>query len=255
MSVANILPGLVGHASENLVRDIEPGSTYIKALKERFSRATKDLSIISCYELRQTPQSEFRPDGSIVRSGKSAMNVPESSACLYWANEVRVPIDENHSMIAKLAKRDGNAYHTVVHNLSQLVIASRMGVPIRFLNDTNINSEGHASETRHLAGSVLVVSIPKAMKPEQCFQSRDSTIVQDINVKHACSILKLKETPVLLAPPPGFELNRPPFDRQVRVYVHGIWDMFHYGSEPYTSFLLHPLIATVTRGSSSSRSE
>jgi hypothetical protein len=228
--VANILPGLAGKASENLVRDIEPGSTYIKTLKERFSTATKDLSIISCYELRQTPQSEFHPDGSIVRSGKSAMNAPESSACLYWANEVRVPINENHSMIAKLAKRDGSAYHAVVTNISQLVINSRMGVPIRFLRNTNIDSESHASETRRLAGSVQVVLMPEAIKPEQCFLSGDSTVVQeDINTKYACSILKHEERPVLLAPPPGFELNRPPSDRQVRVYVHGAWDMFHYG--------------------------
>lgn len=222
MSVTHILPGLAGQPSENLVRDIEPGSTYIKALKERFSRATKDLRIISCYELRQTPRSEFLPDGSIVRSGKLAMNAPESSACLYWANEVRVPINDNHSMIAKLAKREGSAYQTVVTNLSQLVIASRMGIPIRFLPDANISSEGHASETRRLVESVRVVAMPEEIKPEQCFLS-------DINAKHACSILQLGERPVLLAPPPGFELNRPPSDRQVRVYVHGAWDMFHYG--------------------------
>ncbi len=148
MPVANILPGLAGQPSENLVRDIEPGSTYIKALKERFSRATKeDLSIISCYELRQTPQSEFRPDGSIVRSGMSAMNAPESTACLYWANEVRVRINENHSMIAKLAKREGSAYHTVVGHMAELVVASTVRAANRFLPDTNIGYEGDATRT------------------------------------------------------------------------------------------------------------
>ena len=146
MTVTNILPGLAGQPSENLIRDIEPGSTYIKALKERFARATKaDLGIISCYELRQTPQSEFRTDGSIVRSGVGAMNAPESTACLYWANEIRVPINENHSMIAKLANREGSAYHTVVCHLAQLVVAAAAKGTNEFPPKIYSECEGSAS--------------------------------------------------------------------------------------------------------------
>lgn len=145
----NILPGLTGQPSENLVRDIEPGSTYIKALKERFSRATKEeLRIISCYELRQTPQSEFRADGSIVRSGMGAMNAPESTACLYWANEVRVPINENHSMIAKLANRDGSAYHIILGHMAKLVVASTARAANSSLPDTKTDYEDDAVQRR-----------------------------------------------------------------------------------------------------------
>ncbi len=149
MPVANILPGLAGQPSESLIRDIEPSSTYIKALKERFARATKaDLDIISCYELRQTPQSEFRADGSIVRSGVGAMNAPEGTACLYWANEIRVPINENHSMIAKLANREGSAYDTVVGHLTELVVASvARSATNRFLHRTYTRDKGHAPHT------------------------------------------------------------------------------------------------------------
>lgn len=186
MWVGNVLPGLANQASENLIRDIEPGSTYIKALKERFSRATESLSIISCFELRQTPQSELLPDGTIVRSGKSAMNAPESTACLYWANEVRVPINENHSMIAKLAKRDGSAYYTVVENLSHLICRSTMRVPMDFIGDTITNAKSYTYNT------------------------------------------KLEESPTLFVSTPKLELNRSPSSLQVRVYVHGVWDMFHY---------------------------
>ncbi|KAI0886600.1 uncharacterized protein GGS22DRAFT_158217 [Annulohypoxylon maeteangense] len=188
MWVANILPGLAGQASENLIRDIEPGSTYIKALKERFSRATKDLKIVSCFELRQTPQCEFLDDGSIVRTAKSAINASESTACLYWANEVRVPINENHSMIAKLAKRNGSAYYTVVRNLSRLVSTSHMRVPTKFIGNGISNSEGHGYST-----------------------------------------LNLEENPASLVSTPKFEFDKPSSGLQVRVYVHGAWDMFHYG--------------------------
>jgi hypothetical protein len=151
MNVSNILPGLAGQPSENLIRDLEPGSTYIKALKERFARATKaDLDIISCYELRQTPQSELRADGSIVRSGVAAMNAPEATACLYWANEVRVPINENHSMIAKLADREGSAYHTVLSHLTNVVEVSAASVSDKFMGkmcteDTNNFSKSSAN--------------------------------------------------------------------------------------------------------------
>jgi hypothetical protein len=159
MSVANILPGLVGQPSENLVRDIEPSSSYIKALKERFSRATNEkLSIISCYELRQTSQSEFGPDGSIVRSGLNAMTAPESTACLYWANEVRVPINENHSMIAKLAKREGSAYHTVVGHIAELVVASMVRAARGFLPDPNT---GYEDDTTRVKASDRVRSRTK----------------------------------------------------------------------------------------------
>ncbi|KAI1440190.1 hypothetical protein F5Y02DRAFT_423283 [Annulohypoxylon stygium] len=194
MWVGNVLPGLANQASENLIRDIEPGSTYIKALKERFSRATESLSIISCFELRQTPQSELLPDGTIVRSGKSAMNAPESTACLYWANEVRVPINENHSMIAKLAKRDGSAYYTVVENLSHLICRSTMRVPMDFIGDTITNAKSYTYNT------------------------------------------KLEESPTLFVSTPKLELNRSPSSLQVRVYVHGVWDMFHYSHVRFLEF-------------------
>lgn len=221
MSVANILQGITGQPSENLVRDIEPGATYIKSLKGRFSRATAGLSIISCYELRQTPQSVFRPDGTLVRSGKSAMNASEDSACLYWANEVRLPINKNHSMIAKLAKRDGSAYRIVVSSLSQLVVASRTAVPIRYKDQT--------SQIGNLNNSFGVFTPPETLKSEQRLQYEDSAISQGPNSAHAWSSPSVQEKPIMPISPPRLEFNQPPTDHTLRVYVHGAWDMFHFG--------------------------
>ncbi|KAK2591715.1 hypothetical protein QQS21_010600 [Conoideocrella luteorostrata] len=228
MSVANILQGITGQPSENLVRDIEPGATYIKSLKDRFSRATAGLSIISCYELRQTPQSIFRPDGTLVRSGKSAMNAPEDSACLYWANEVRLPINKNHSMIAKLAKRDGSAYRMVVSSLSQLVAASRMAVPIRY--------KDQASQIRNLSNSFGAITSPEALESEKYSQSEDSAIGQGHSSGHAWTSPSVKKKSIMLTAPPRLEFNQPYADLKLRVYVHGAWDMFHYGHVRFLEF-------------------
>ncbi|KFX88590.1 hypothetical protein O988_08962 [Pseudogymnoascus sp. VKM F-3808] len=229
MSVANILQGITGQPSENLVRDIEPGATYIKTLKERFSRATAGLRIISCYELRQTPQSVFCPDGSLVRSGKGAVNASEDSACLYWANEVRLPINENHSMIAKLAKRDGSAYRMVCSSLSQLVVASRVGVPIRYLQEVPPNGEDQTNQIRSPTNSLGALMPLEALKSEQYFQYKDSLINQGPSAEHKWSSPGFQKKPIMLTSPPKSDSHQPPACLQVRVYVHGAWDMFHYG--------------------------
>ncbi|KAI9151500.1 Choline-phosphate cytidylyltransferase [Paramyrothecium foliicola] len=206
MSVANILQGISGQPAENLVRDIEPGATYIKALKVSFSRATAGPNIVSCYELRTTPQSEFHPDGSLLRSGKSAMNASEDSACLYWANEVRLPINENHSMIAKLAKRDGSAYRNVP-----------------------IDSRDQVSQIGHPTKELGMITTPEAQEVAQCFQSEQAAFGQGRTGGDARSNSNPKKSLINPTSLPVLDLYKSPGDPKVRIYVHGTWDMFHYG--------------------------
>ncbi|KXH61052.1 cytidylyltransferase [Colletotrichum nymphaeae SA-01] len=210
MKVDNLLPGLSGQTSENLIRDIEPGSTYIKSLKERFSKATMGPNILSFLELRATPQSVLQPDGSILRIGKSAMNAPESTACLYWANEIRVPINENHSMIAKLAKRDGSAYCRVVSSIRQLLLDCRRDYSNQPLHDTRDIHKSYAIDT-------------DAFDPSTRLNYRNPSIQSS----HMSG--ENEDGLALLAYPPGFALSKPPANRRVRVLVHGIWNLFHFG--------------------------
>ncbi|CEJ93570.1 hypothetical protein VHEMI09148 [[Torrubiella] hemipterigena] len=236
MSVANILPGITGQASENLIRDIEPGSSYIKALKARFASATVDLNILSCYELRPTPQSVCQPDGSLVRTGSSAMNVTESSGCLYWANEVRLPIDENHSMIAKLAKRDGNAYRTVVSSIANLVAASlanhsqhpkneQIGQRCQTLKPQNFARNFPLTIPREVLGW----EIPAANKLSDASEnSRPGREYSRNNYPEQYSILDSEmHTGIFRAPIP----------LQVRVFILGCWDIFHSGHVKILQFL------------------
>lgn len=229
MLVANVLPGLAGQPSENLVRDLEPGSTYIKRLKERFSRATENVSIISCYELRQTPQSEFHPDGSIVRSGKNAMNAPESTACLYWANETRIPINENHSMIAKLDKRDGSAFHRVTDSICELVDSfERQGVSSS-LRSTHTISHHNSAEAVQSTGSLSIVTVPQPLRTDGCLHTGNSIIMQNLEAKDACTPKAPEEQNTLSLFPLKYQPSRLASDQKTRVYVHGVWDLFHHG--------------------------
>jgi hypothetical protein len=133
MLVAHLLQELSEHPPENLVRDMKEGSATLKTLKERFIRAANEVKVLSCYELRLTPTSTKKSDGSFVRDGPKRIMVTQESACLYWSNETRMPINENHSMIAKLSRRPGSAYHGIKDYMAQIVHEARNIVPNRFL--------------------------------------------------------------------------------------------------------------------------
>ena len=100
---------------EDLVRDLAPGSLCLRRLNEDFSLISGDVAILTCYELRETPTVVVHPDGSWKRTGPKVMMVDKESACLYINNEKRVPVNENHSDIAKTSE-DSEGHYRIVKN-------------------------------------------------------------------------------------------------------------------------------------------
>ncbi|KAI1077234.1 hypothetical protein F5B20DRAFT_277946 [Whalleya microplaca] len=132
MEASHLIQAMKGAPPENLVRDLAPDSTTIKSLMDEFSRSSSSsLKIVSCYECRETPTSIKQTDGSLKRNGKNALMVRQTSACLHWTNEKRIPIIENHSMIAKLPRRPGSAYEGVKDAIFELVNEAKVFIPRR----------------------------------------------------------------------------------------------------------------------------
>ena len=97
-----------GKERHGLITDLEKGSTLLRELNEKFPNVSRNLKIITCFELQATPTAQGRLDdpGSWERKGPSKMMVDRNSACLYTTNETRIAIDKNHSRIAKLSSGD-----------------------------------------------------------------------------------------------------------------------------------------------------
>ena len=99
-------------STKGLVEELKEGSTLLRTLSERFPEAAKSTKIVTCRELFETPETQER-DGQWERKGPLKMMVKETAANLFAVNEERIPIQANHSMIAKLSDEPGSAYHTI----------------------------------------------------------------------------------------------------------------------------------------------
>lgn len=137
MEVSNLIAAAEGNPAEILTRDLAPGSSTTRLLKERFAKSIRELKVLSCYELRSTPTLIKLPDGTYDRTGEKKLMVPEHSACLFWPDDVetRIPIDENHSMIGKLSARVESKYHIIKTEITSMVHDARKQVANRFLRE------------------------------------------------------------------------------------------------------------------------
>ncbi|KAJ4276392.1 hypothetical protein NW764_009857 [Fusarium oxysporum] len=107
-----------------VIRDLGAGSSVLNALNESWIEISKKVKIVSCFELRVTPTVRLMqddPDGFPQRDGPLALMVSRDSACFYTENETRIPIDLNHSMIAKLTNEPGSAYHSIARTIKAQV--------------------------------------------------------------------------------------------------------------------------------------
>ncbi|KAF3767280.1 hypothetical protein M406DRAFT_240127, partial [Cryphonectria parasitica EP155] len=110
-----------GQPAETLLRDLGPGSTTLKNLRDRFARldAQKNLKVLSCCEYQATPTSQRSEDGKVRRDGPLQWMVTEDSACLHWNSPAErvVTIPENHSMMVKLSAGISSKYQVIKNHI------------------------------------------------------------------------------------------------------------------------------------------
>ncbi|RAQ98795.1 alpha beta-hydrolase [Stemphylium lycopersici] len=94
--------------SSILIRDLKPGSSFLRELGESFKQHLLQEKVLTIFE-HQESQTIFRKEDD------------EKAACIHVANESRVGINADHSKIAKLQKDEGNPYHEIKDKLRDIV--------------------------------------------------------------------------------------------------------------------------------------
>jgi hypothetical protein len=110
--------------SGQIIRDLGAGSTILNKMNESWINVSKRVKIATCFELCVTPTSRLAADdtkSAPKRNGPPVMVVSRDSACFYAENEVRIPINLNHSMIVKLTDGPGSEYHTISRTIKRHV--------------------------------------------------------------------------------------------------------------------------------------
>jgi hypothetical protein len=121
---------------QNLIRDLKPGSSLLKELKEGFLRYGLGLDILSCFEREEMPTAKATTTDAgtkVSRDGPLALYVTESSSCLNLPRhrEQTVSVNYTHSLVAKLSGSEGSPYHTIANHIARLVRNARIVVGYR----------------------------------------------------------------------------------------------------------------------------
>jgi hypothetical protein len=122
-----------GEPSGVLIRDLAPGSSLLRELREGFEHHLLQEKILTIFEHQETPTIRKKEDGKLDRHGDSVLRIDEKAACVFTANEVRVGINENHSKIARLQSVEGSPYHTIKHHMQDIISHARSIVSVRIL--------------------------------------------------------------------------------------------------------------------------
>lgn len=112
---------MLGSPPEGLVQDLRKGSSVLIDLNESFARVCEDFKLITCYELNLTPTIRVDENGNWKRDGPPDMMVDRDSACLYVPNEERIPMQADHSAIAKMNDDPGSSYHSIKNAIANVV--------------------------------------------------------------------------------------------------------------------------------------
>jgi hypothetical protein len=136
-----------------MIKDLSPNSWLLVSLNDMFRAFADSVQLISCYEMNETPTVEevgFAPllsryidltatqtgEGTLKRTGAPRLIVNPNSACLFWKDELIIPVHANHSTMAKLMGSAGSAYFTIKDKLQQVVESIRSGLGGSLLADS-----------------------------------------------------------------------------------------------------------------------
>lgn len=140
--------------TRGLIGELKEGSSPIKSLNEDFSKCSKSIKIVTCHELVET--GTMRLTGDVwKRDGPKEMMVGESSALLYTDNEERIPINANHSMIAKLADSQGSEYHAIKEQLKNHCAVAPSAIRRRLLKQECAVALSEVSEVAEFMYSLV----------------------------------------------------------------------------------------------------
>lgn len=97
-------------ANEDLIRDLQPGSRYLRILDEEFRKqfSTPHSKVITVYETMNSPTTKEESPGVFNRSGDSQILVDRNSACGFWPDSVthvRLSSNRTHENLPKFGGR------------------------------------------------------------------------------------------------------------------------------------------------------
>ncbi|KAL8744249.1 MAG: hypothetical protein Q9184_008020, partial [Pyrenodesmia sp. 2 TL-2023] len=151
--------------SEDLVKELKPGSGTLMALNQRFCHVSHDMRILSLYEKVPTKAPVKMQDGQWKREGKEQLMVTPDSAILYDHNEDPLGCEDDHSQIAKVKRVEGGAWYAIkaaiekaVHGQASLA-ATQLSLPTRPAQE---RIDSSAAVNSHETLDHLAVAAPRS---------------------------------------------------------------------------------------------
>ncbi|KAH9878167.1 hypothetical protein J1614_003384 [Plenodomus biglobosus] len=109
-----------------LIRDLSPGSSLLRDLRESFEQHSREEKFFTVYELQETRTVQKIAGGKLDRNGEPVLRIDEKAACINSANETRMGVNEDHSKIAKLHNGDGSPYHFIKTHIQEVADHARI---------------------------------------------------------------------------------------------------------------------------------
>ncbi|CAD6592661.1 MAG: hypothetical protein ASARMPREDX12_006341 [Alectoria sarmentosa] len=124
LEIATMQSMVQGTPSEDLIRELRMRSPTLERLNDGFRRVFEDVDILTIFEMEPTASLRMDESNAWERTGPPVMMVEKDSAILYWSNETRIGLNQDHSRIAKVDRGQNGCYDDLCHFLQQSLIST-----------------------------------------------------------------------------------------------------------------------------------